>query len=914
MGEGVKTEVSPDGDGVKKTLDITIDGKKTTILEGTTLFDAVKGVGIELPAMCYHYAFSPFGSCGVCLVEVEGKSNNVRACTAKTTPNMVVRTDTPKMIEARKKAVEKWLVIHPLDCPVCDADGKCELQDMAYDLGVYDIKKGVRKEVPEDVRSVGLDFNMERCILCGQCINVCKEVQEIDALCFYKKDGKTLVGAHGGGTLFCEFCGDCLAVCPVGAIVSRFSKYAFKPWQLKKTETTCGYCSDGCTLTLESEGQKVVRVTSKLSYLSKFGWGVEPGDDHGGICVRGRFGFNYVQSERRLSRPMAKIDGRLTEIPWFKAIPLIGRRFSEIKAKHGGGAIAGLISGRCTNEEVYLFQRFMRVVLGTNQIDTAARYGHMNSVLAMQHALGIGRSTTSFKKMTLSDTIFIIGSNITETHPTASLRLKEAKNKFGAKIIVADTYQTNMRRLSTHPLSLALGGEAALICGLTKAVLQKGLADPSFIQNYPSAYEAICKGVADFSEEALAQKSGVVWDKISEAAELLAKSKRGTMIWGEGIVSRKGGYENVLRLIDLAMVTGLIERGGIHPICEENNEQGAVDMGGVPEFLPGQVAYTSPSGRARFEAAWNISLPEGVGATLPEVIERALRGEIKALYVVGENPLGSLPASMKVREALEKIDFIVCQDPFLTETGKMAHVVLPAVTFVEKEGTFTNMEGRVKNVAQAFDPREEARPDSKIFMELAKQMGHPLCYRGPEEIREEIATLVPDYFEEGGPSIQKDRYLSAEFVGEMPKRYSGVLSSDGSGGLYFLALTQIIYHSGKMSTQDSNLMGIYGDPLLRIGNTDAELLGIKTGDRVRVQSPLGDVEVPVEIRPDLPAGLIQFPEHFNEPAVKDLIEGEVDPVTKVPYIKGGAVSVDKVLRFGLDMVSSSPHTEMEEVH
>ncbi len=914
MSEGVKTQALPDVDGVKATLDITINGNKTTIVEGTSLFDAVKGVGVELPAMCYHYSFSPFGSCGICLVEVEGKNNNVRACTAKTTPNMVVRTDTPKMIEARKKAVEKWLVIHPLDCPVCDADGKCELQDMAYDLEVYDIKKGVRKEVPEDVRSVGLDFNMERCILCGQCINICKEVQEIDALAFYKKDGKTLVGAHGGGTLSCEFCGDCLAVCPVGAIVSRFSKYAFKPWQLKKTETTCSYCSDGCTLTLESEGQKVVRVTSKLSYLSKFGWGVEPGDDHGGICVRGRFGFNYVQSEARLSRPMARIEGRLTEIPWFKAIPLVGRRFSEIKAKHGGEAIAGLISGRCTNEEVYLFQRLMRGVFGTNQIDTAARYGHMNSVLAMQHALGIGRSTTSFKRMTLSDTIFMIGANITETHPTASLRVKEAKNRFGAKIIVADTYQTHMRRLSTHPLPFALHGEAALICGLTKAVIQKGLADPSFIQNYPSAYEAVCRGVADLSEEALVQKSGVAWDKISEAAELLAKSKRGTIIWGEGIVAQKGGYENVLRLIDLAMVTGLIERGGIHPICEENNEQGAVDMGGVPEFLPGQVAYASSSERARFEAAWNVSLPDGTGAALPKIIERALRGEIKALYVVGENPLGTLPASMKAREALEKIDFIVCQDPFLTETGKMAHFVLPAVTFAEKEGTFTNMEGRVKSVAQAFDPREEARSDFKIFMELAKQMGHPLSYRSPEEIREEIATLVPGYFEENGPSVQKDRYLSPGFIGEMPKRYSTALSSYGHDGPYFLTLTQIIYHSGKMSTRDSNLIGIYDEPFLRIGNTDAELLGVKTGDRIRVQSPLGQVEVSVEVLSTLPTGLVQFPEHFNEPAVHDLIEGEVDPITYVPYMKGGAVSVDKVLRFGLDMVSSSPHEEMEGVH
>ncbi|MFQ5781413.1 MAG: molybdopterin-dependent oxidoreductase, partial [Nitrospiria bacterium] len=502
----------------------------------------------------------------------EGKRNNVRSCTAKAADQMVIRTDTENIIEARKKAVEKHLVTHPLDCPVCDADGKCELQDMTYDLGVYDIKKGVRKQIPEDNRSIVLDFNMERCILCGQCINVCKEVQLIDALCFYKKDKKTHVGAHGGVPLHCEFCGDCLAVCPVGAIVSRFSKYAFKPWQLKKTETTCSYCSDGCTLTLESQERSVVRVTSKLSYHTKFGDGVKPEEGHGGICVRGRFGFQYIQSEKRLSRPLAKIDGRQVEIPWISAMIKIGKRLTEIKKEYGGQAIAGLISGRCTNEEVYLFQRLMRSVLGSNNIDTAARYGHMNSVLAMQRALGVGRSTTSYEKITLSDVNFLIGTNITETNPIASLRVKKAKTHFDAKIIVADTWETKMMKLATHPLQMAPLAEGLFIQGLVKAVLDKGLVHPPVAAEYGSAIEALREGVAGLSERVIGERSGVPWDKISEAAELLANAKRGTIIWGEGIVSQKGGYENALRLIDLALITGLLEKegAGLQPICEEN--------------------------------------------------------------------------------------------------------------------------------------------------------------------------------------------------------------------------------------------------------------------------------------------------------------------------------------------------------
>lgn len=895
----------------KKMVELTIDGKKTTVEEGSSVFNAIKGVGIALPAMCYHYSFSPFGSCGVCLVEVEGKSNNVRSCTAKAADKMVVKTNTEKMIDARKKAIEKHLVTHPLDCPVCDADGKCELQDMTYDLGVYDIKKGVRKQIPEDTRSIVLDFNMERCILCGQCINVCKEVQLVDALCFYKKDGKTLVGAHGGVPLYCEFCGDCLAVCPVGAIVSRFSKYSFKPWQLKKTATTCSYCSDGCSINLETEGQKVLRVTSPLSYLNKYGWDKEPGDGHGGLCVRGRFGFQFIQSEKRLSRPLAKIDGRRMEIPWMKAMIQVGKRLNEIKAQYGGNAIAGLISGRCTNEEVYLFQKLMRSVLGSNNLDSAARYGHMNSVLAMHRALGSGRSTTSFEKMALSDVILMIGSNMTETNPVSCLRIKKAKAEFGAKLIVADTWPTDIMALASHPMQMALHSQGWLIGGLIKGVIAKGAAHPSFVQNHPAAYEALRRSVAGLSEEEITKRCGLPWEKISEAGELLAKSKRGTLLWGEGIVSQKGGYRNVLRLIDLALVTGLLEKegAGIHPICEENNEQGAVDMGGVAEFFPGQVAFSDPAARARFAAAWHAELPGGAGSSLPEILERAERGEIKALYIVGENPLGTLPVSMRAREALENIDFIVCQDPFLTETGEMADFVLPAVTFAEKEGTFTDMQGKPNRVSQAFDPRGEAKPDWKIFCDLSKHLGHPIQYHGTEEIAKEIAELVPGYYRQEPAPLQIDRYLTGTFASEAAGRY-GALAAEFEAAEpreafpYLLTLGRSLYHSGKMSTRDEGLMKIYDRATLRIGTADAEALGLKPEDTVKMKSRHGALEVAIEIAPALPKGLLQFPEHFNQPPVKDLLTGEADPITRALSFKSEPVALEKVVKFNLAVISS----------
>ena len=900
-------------DAVKKMVELTIDGQVVTAEEGSSLFNAVKWTGTQLPAMCYHYSFSPFGSCGLCLVEVEGKKHNVRACTAKVTDGMVVSTGTDKIVEARKGAVEKHLKTHPLDCPVCDKDGQCELQDMAYDLEVYDIKEGKRKQIPEDTRSLVLDFNMERCILCGQCINICKEVQLVDALCFYKKDKQKHVGAHGGETLYCEFCGDCLAVCPVGAIVSKFSKYTFKPWQLKKTETTCSFCSDGCSITLETNARDIMVVTSELSYESKWGFDVEPGEGHGGICVRGRFGFQYVMSDARLSKPLVKTEGQFAEAPWFKTLIDIGKRLNDIKATHGGQAIAGLISGRCTNESVYLFQRLMRSILETNNIDTAARYGHMNSVLALRETVNIGGATVDEKQLALSDAILMIGSNLTETNPITALRVKASMSEFAGKLLVADDTETKIMKLATHPLQIAPHSEGNLIQGLVKAVIAKGLTDPDFIEKQSEAYAALKEAVARISETRVSEKTGLEWGKIEEAAILLAQSKRGVLLWGEDIVSEKGAYQNVRRLIDLALLTGLFrkEGAGILPVCEENNEQGAVDMGAVPEFLPGQVSYAAEDARRQFANAWHASLPESTGGSpglsLSEIIEAAHRGEIKALYLVGENPLGTLPASMKVREALEKIDFIVCQDPFMSETAEIADVILPAATFAEKEGTYTNIMGAVNRVTEAFDPRGEARPDWKILTDLSKHLGHPVQYHSVEEIRREISQMVPGYYAQD--KVHETSDLPENFAEDIPKRYAAP-AQDTPKNTMTLSLQQVLYHSGKLTTRDKGLMKIYDKAVLHISKADAEALGnLQTGDPVNIKSPLGQLEVQIEITPELPKGLVHYPAHFNDPPVKDLLATEIDAKSKVIYFKTGAVTLEPSASLDLRMIAPEDAAE-----
>ncbi|HYM36902.1 MAG TPA: molybdopterin-dependent oxidoreductase, partial [Nitrospiraceae bacterium] len=421
---GLKPATNPDVEAA--SIDLTIDGKTVTAKDGVSLYDVISSTGKIIPAMCYHYTFDPFGSCGMCLVMQEGKKAPVRSCTAKAAAGMVIRTEGDDLFQARKKAVEKHLSVHPLDCPVCDADGHCELQDMAFQHQVTTLANAKQKLIPEDTRSLVLDFNMNRCIACGECINICKDVLMIDALQFMKKGGFTQVVAKGDAPLACEFCGDCLAVCPVGAITNKFSKYLYKPWQLKKTTTTCNYCGDGCQLHLETKDNEVVRVTSPLSWKNKWGDRSETAQGHGGICVRGRFGFQFIDSKARLTHPLVRKDRKLTESPWIETVETVVGRLADIKSRYGPNAIAGLITARCSNEELYLFQKLMRAAIGTNHLDSSARYGHLNFIHAVRHALGASRMTNDTVDITKAKAVLVVGSNVTETNPVFSVRVKEA--------------------------------------------------------------------------------------------------------------------------------------------------------------------------------------------------------------------------------------------------------------------------------------------------------------------------------------------------------------------------------------------------------------------------------------------------------------------------------------------------------
>jgi formate dehydrogenase alpha subunit len=894
---GLKPVTSPEVEA--ETIELTMDGETVQAKAGVSLYDVVSSTGKIVPAMCYHYTFDPFGSCGMCLVMQEGKKSPVRSCTAKAAAGMVIRTDGEDLFLARKKAVEKHLSVHPLDCPVCDADGHCELQDMAFEHGVTNLANAKQKNIPEDTRSLVLDFNMNRCIACGECINICKDVQRIDALQFIKKGGFTQVVAKGDQALDCEFCGDCLAVCPVGAITNKFSKYVYKPWQLKKTTTTCNYCGDGCQIYVETKDTEVVRVTSPLSWKNKWGDRSDTVNGHDGLCVRGRFGFQFIDSPSRLKEPLVRTDAGLRPTPWIDALETAASRLGAIKTQHGPQAIAGLITARCTNEDLYVFQKFMRTVIGTNHLDSSARYGHLNFVHAMNRTLGIHRMMNTSEEINKAKSFLIVGANITETNPVASLRVKSAISLYKAQTIVVDSVQTNMAKLGSHPIMVNPGTEGLYIQGLVKSVILQDLIDEEATNAYPEAFTALKQAIESYSLEDVSQQTGADVEQIHETARIFAEAPRSIIICGEGILRQANGYQHMLHLIDLAWVTGKLGKKGcgINTFTEEANEQGAVDMGVAPEFLPGAASFTDSQARDTFNQAWGTNLPDiQQGAHLIDILDRCRKGEIKALYVVGENPLETLPSSFDVKGALEKLEVLICQDPFLTETAKLAHVVFPASTFAEKDGTVTNQEGKVQYLRPALDALGESTLDWHIMVGMANIMGSPMDYETTQDIQQEIRKILPGYYNLGKASKiepNASRYFSNGYAQEVGSRYS--ISGKGKAHRPFgLRMIQLIYHSGKLSTQASGLIEISSNKKsLYMGSEDIKNLRLTSGERIRLTSDQGTLEMTVTEDTSLMPGTCTVPEHFNDPPVKDLMPLQIDPITGVPYFKLAYVTVEK---------------------
>jgi formate dehydrogenase alpha subunit len=810
---------------------------------------------------------------------------------------MAVRTATTVVNDAHKSVLEFILANHPLDCPVCDQGGRCDLQDFSHQYTATSRFAETKRIFQKEYFSPLIETQMNRCVQCLRCVRYCDEVMDVKALAPIGRGTMTEIKSFGNHPLDCEFCGGCVQICPVGAITSRLSMYEYRPWMLKRADTICTFCGDGCQITVQTKGQELIEVNSAHS----------GGRNNGDLCARGYFGFHATSHPDRVTHPLIRRNGALVEATWEEALLFVAEQTNRIKQAHGSQAFGGLISGRCTNEELYLFQKFMRLTIGTNNLDSSARYGHVNGVQAMRRVQGTHRWTVTFEDIVQADVLLLVGTNITEANPITGLKVKEAVKKHEATLLTIEALQpavgtiSNITNLSRHHVCVAPSQFGAAVLGLLKAVIEGDHVDSGIRQRAPDYVSVLSHAVQQIAWEDLAVNTGISRDLFSQMAVSLVRGRRVVILAGQILLRSQGGYGMCLNLLDLLLLSGKLTSPGcgFAPLAEENNDQGAVEMGAVAELLPGALDLAGQDSRDRMARVWKEELPPVPGSTLIEMVDRANAGIIKSLFVVGENPVGSLPSQIRAKEALSKLDLLVCQELFLTETAALAHVVLPAASAMEKSGTFTNTEGHVQAVRPAIDPVGDSRPDWEILSAFSVFLGAPLEYGEAKEILKEIRSVIPGYGSLGpspiAPTVDPsaiDRYVTEGYRHDVAIRYTLPARAVRQEGTVQLGLVQSLFHSGKLSTHSKGLLQIEPSGFLQMNPVDAARFSLGSGDRVRLSNNRGQFITTVKVFERVPEGLAWLPDHFAQEALR-LFDCVIDPDTKVPSFRTAIVSVLK---------------------
>ncbi len=880
------------------TVRLTIDGITVKVPKGTLVIEAARRIGVMIPHFCYHPKLKPDANCRMCLVEIEKMPKLQTACSTPVDEGMSVRTATTVVNDAHRSVLEFILANHPLDCPVCDQGGKCDLQDFSHQYTATSRFVETKRIFQKEYFSPLIETQMNRCVQCLRCVRYCDEVMDVKALAPVGRGTMTEIKHFGPHPLNCEFCGGCVQICPVGAITSRLSMYEYRPWMLKRADTICGYCGDGCQMTVQTKDQELIEVNSAHG----------AGRNNGDLCARGFFGFHAASHPDRLTHPLIRRNGALVQTTWEEALEYVANRVSELKDMHGGQGFGGLISGRCTNEELYVFQKFMRGAIGTNNIDSSARYGHVNSLHAMRLVQGTHRWTVTFDDVLDADVLVLVGTNITETNPITGLKVKEAVKKRRATLITIESLEpvidtmSNIANLSHHHFRIPPSEMQNGILGLLKAVIEENLILPDISQRYPAYVKAVTTALRAFSWQDLHRATGIEPDSFIQAAKVLAAGRRVIVLTGQVLLRSERGYAGSLTLLDLLMLTGKLDQPGcgFAPLAEENNDQGAVEMGAIAEFLPGACFADNAADRERFMHLWKRDLPLTVGASLVDMLHRAQAGSLKAMFIVGENPVASLPAQIRAEDSLRKLDLLVCQELFLTETAALAHVVLPAASSMEKNGTFTNTEGHVQAVRPSIEPIGESRPDWEVFAALSILLGMPMEYAESKDILKEIRGAISGYTSLGPtplpPKVDRtamDRYLSEGYQPDLTTRYRLIAPQSRPDGTLQMGFGQSLFHSGKLSTRSKGLLQLEGNGRLRINPVDAARFALMDGDRVRLCSTSGEMTTEIKIMERVPQGTAWFPDHFGQAAV-GLFECAIDPITHVPSFRTATVSMMKV--------------------
>jgi formate dehydrogenase major subunit len=899
---------------------LNIDGVDVTVPEGTSIMHAAQLGGVTVPKLCATDSLEPFGSCRLCLVEIEGRRGMPASCTTPVAEGIKVKTQTDKLADVRRGVMELYISDHPLDCLTCAANGDCELQDMAGAVGLREVRYGYEGEnhlkAEKDESNPYFTFDPSKCIVCSRCVRACEETQGTFALTIQGRGFESKVSAGNKDFMDseCVSCGACVQACPTATLMEKTVIEAGTPEH--KVTTTCAYCGVGCSFDAEMKGEEVVRMTPNK----------DGGANHGHSCVKGRFAWGYATHQDRITTPMIRksIHDEWQQVGWDEAIAYAANEIKRIQAKYGKDAVGGITSSRCTNEEVYVTQKLVRAVFGSNNVDTCARVCHSPTGYGLKQTLGESAGTQTFDSVMKSDVIFVMGANPTDAHPVFGSQMKRRLRE-GAKLIVADPRAIDLVENSPHVradyhLNLRPGTNVALISAMAHVIVTEGFVNEDFVKercewdSFVQWRDFVAK--PENSPESLAKELGVDAEKVRKAARLYATGGNAAIYYGLGVTEHSQGSTTVMGIANLAMATGNVGREGVgvNPLRGQNNVQGSCDMGSMPHEFPGYRHVEDDVTRAEFEEAWGVKLSTDPGLRIPNMLDLAAEGSFKALYCVGEDIAQSDPDTQHVTHALENMECVIVQDLFLNETAMFAHVFFPGASFLEKSGTFTNAERRISPVRRVMTPKN-GMEDWEITAKLSTALGYNMQYEHASDIMDEIAALTPtfkgvsfkkldelgsiqwpcdDEFPEGTPTMHVGEFVRGKgkfFITQY------VPTDEKVNGKYPLILTtgRILsqYNVGAQSRRTQNVAW-HKEDLIEIHPHDAEERAIQEGDWVGISSRSGQTVLRAKITERVQPGVVYTTFHHPESGANVITTDNSDWATNCPEYKVTAVQVSKV--------------------
>ncbi len=904
------------------TVELTVDGIAVTVPPGTSVMRAAKEAGVDIPKLCATDNLEAFGSCRLCVVEIDGARGTPASCTTPVGPGMVVRTQNEKLGKLRRGVMELYISDHPLDCLTCSANGDCELQDMAGVTGLREVRYGSgvdaganHMDLPTDTSNPYFDFEASKCIACSRCVRACDEVQGTIALTIEGRGFDSKVAAGAGVSFMesdCVSCGACVQACPTATLQEKSVIELGMP--TRSVITTCAYCGVGCSFKAELRGDELVRM---VPYK-------DGGANEGHSCVKGRFAFGYANHPDRVMEPMVRdsIEDEWRKVSWEEAIGFTARRLREIQAEYGQGSIGGITSSRTTNEEVYVVQKMVRAVFGNNNVDTCARVCHSPTGYGLKQTFGESAGTQDFKSVDDADVILVIGANPTDAHPVFGSRMKKRLRQ-GAQLIVVDPRKTDLVRSphieAAHHLALQPGTNVAIVNAIGHVVVTEGLVDRAFVDARCEGFEEWETFIAgpEHSPEAVEEITGVPAAEVRAAARLYATGGNGAIYYGLGVTEHSQGSTTVMAMANLAMATGNIGRSGVgvNPLRGQNNVQGSCDMGSFPHELPGYRHVSDDGARDVYEQLWGTPLLNEPGLRIPNMFDSAIDGSFKALFVQGEDIAQSDPNTAHVFAALGALDLLVVQDLFVNETAKFAHVLLPGTSFLEKDGTFTNAERRINRVRPVMAP-QTGKQEWEIICELSQAMGYPMHYDSSSQIMDEIALTTPTFMgvsfdrldeagsiqwpcnlehPDGTPVMHEEEFTRGKgrFMETMY-----VPTTERSTRKYPLILTtgRILsqYNVGAQTRRTANVAW-HPEDILELHPHDAEVRGISDGDTVSLASRVGRTTLHARLSERIPVGVCYTTFHHPVTGANVITTDNSDWATNCPEYKVTAVQVDLVV-------------------